>query len=368
MIAAVAGAVLLAINGGATSGFAAPAMTSAVFAMVALGVIFQATTWLVVWHGRDGPRTSLGLLAGLAVASVAASVATGHSLSSRTGLAVLGAVAVVSAGLAFVALQWVPVERLWKKAAALESMRSSMQTFDFQRVLLDMRRAGGRPQPARVRLVRRWMPLPVWRLVASMQHGGGPRAMRLVAVTIALATIVMFADAREGLVLVAIAACSGFIGFEFSGPLAATADQLVFVVHYRRGSSRILWGQLAVMMGASLAIAGLALGWQWGASSLEVQCAAVVCGYGALGAAVQARLGSPNLGAFVDVMGFAAIGPLLWARAMLGPAVLMVGTVALSHQWLRPSDPETTIWGLVALTAALAGVAIATWPLEKGSS
>jgi hypothetical protein len=363
--AAVAGTLLLALNGGASSGFAAPALISLVCGAAAIGAVFQAAIWLVVVHGHSGPRALLALVGALPPLAVAGYVASQGSLSSAPGLLVLAAAALGSGVLATVALTWVPVDQLWRRAAALESMRSAMQVFDFQRVLLDLRRAGDRPQPGRLRLARAWMPTALWRQLATMQHGLAKRLVRITAAGAALAALVALADARNGLVVLAIAGCGGLLGFELSGSLAATADQGGFVVHYRRGSASVLRAQLATMLGLSLFVGAVAVAWRWTATPPAVASAILLCGFGALGAALQARLGSPNLAAFVDIMGLEWVGPLLWARAMLGPVVLVVGTVALSRQVLRPPVDGSQLWVSVAIATAIAAAVIATRPLEK---
>jgi hypothetical protein len=362
--AGVGGAVLLAINGGVADDLLAPASVSVVCALAAAATVFQSAVWLGAVHAHAGPGWFLGLAGAVPGLSVIAFVAAGGSLSSGTGIALLAGGCGVSGVLATVALTWVPVDRLWRRAAALESMRSAMQTFDFQRALLDLRRASEQPQPSPLRLARPWMPLPLWRQFAAMQHGATRHAVRLIAVTACLAAVVFFADAREGLVVLAVAACSGFLGFELSGSLAATADQRVFMVHYTRGSGPVLRGQLLTMVALTLCLGAVAVGWQGISSPPEALSALLLCGYGALGAGLQARLGSPNLGAYADLMGFNAIGPLLWARAMLGPAVVFVGAVALSHGLLRPAVDSTDVWVTVAIVTAAAAAIVVTWPLE----
>ena len=365
VFAAVGGAVLLAINGGASDGVSDAAAVSAVCATTVAAIVFQGALWLVVIHGESGPRLALGIAGAASPLAVIGVVASGGSLSDPAGIGTLAASTTVSGVLAAIALRWTPVEQLWRRATALDSIRSAMQTFDFQRVLLDLRRAGDRPLPGRLTLARSWMPLPLWRQMASMQHSATRHAVRLAAVTVALAAIVFFADAREGLVLLAIAACAGFLAFELSGALAATADQSVFVVHYPRGSGPVLRGQLITMVGLTLGVAAIAVGWQWSSTSPEVFSVLVLCGYGALGAALQARLGSPNLGAYVDVLGPSAIGPLLWARAMFGPAVAFVGTVALFHGVLHRTAETWHGWATVLLAPAAVAIIVVTWPLEK---
>lgn len=360
----VGGALLLAINGGASDGFSAPALVSLVCALGAAATVFQAAIWLVVTHARGGPRWPLAVAALVGPGAVAAFVFTWGSLSTAAGLGLLAAVAVYSGIVGVLALRWVPVDRLWQRATAMESVRSAMQVFDFQRVLLDLRRASDRPQPGGLRLARTWMPTALWRQLAAMQHGIGKHLVRLCVAGLALAALVYFGNARDGLVILAIAACGATIGLELSGSLAATADQSVFVLHYRRGSAVVLLTQWITMLLLALLVGGLAVGGQWGASPREVLAAALLCGYGAMGAALQARLGSPNLAKFVDVIGFEWVGPLLWGRAMAGPAVLLLATVALSRQlWHPPADGAQTWVVIATLTAAVAAV-VATRPLE----
>jgi hypothetical protein len=363
--AAVGGALLLAINGGVSHEISAPALVSVVCAAAVAAMVLQAALWLVIVHGHAGPRFILGIAGAVPPVAVIAFVAAGESLTTGIGIGIVWGGAVLSGILATIALTWIPVDRLWRRAAGLESMRSAMQTFDFQRLLLDLRRASDRPQPSNLRLARSWMPLPLWRQLATMQHTAARHAVRLAAAAAALAAIVFFAEVREGLVLLAVAACSGFLGFEFAGALSATADQSVFLVHYRRGSGHVLRGQLVTMLVLTLGVGAAAVGWQCVASPLEAVSTLVLCGFGALGAALQARLGSPNIGAYVDLLGLGAIGPVLWLRAMLGPTVVFVCAVALSHGVLRPSVESTDTWIVVLIVTAAVAAFVVTWPLEK---
>lgn len=360
----VGGALLLAINGGASDGFSGPALVSLVCALAALATVFQAAAWLVVVHAHSGPRARLAIAGAVGPGAVAAFVSTGGSLSTGAGLAVLTAIAVYSGIVGVLALHWVPVDRLWRRAAAMESVRSAMQVFDFQRVLLDLRRAGDQPQPGSLRLARPWMPTALWRQLASMQHGVVKHLVRLCVAGLALAALVYFGQPREGLVILAIAACGAVIGLEFSGSLAATADHRVFVLHYRRGSAVVLLAQWVTMLVLALAVGGLAVGWHWLAAPREVLAAGLLCGYGAMGAALQARLGSPDLAALVDVLGFQWVGPVLWGRAMAGPAVLLVGTIALSRQLWHPPSTGSETWVVIAALTAVVAAVIATRPLE----
>ncbi|MBV1861290.1 MAG: hypothetical protein KUG77_22925, partial [Nannocystaceae bacterium] len=158
MFAALAGVLMLAINGGAEDGLAGPARVSAVCLSTAAALVLQAAGWLVVLHGHAGPRRVLGAANIVVSLATPVFVASGGSLSSTVGLTLVAAVVVVSGGVAVVGLQWVPIDVLWKQAAALDAMRSSMQTFDFHRVLLDLRRASGPKRVGRIRLARDWMP------------------------------------------------------------------------------------------------------------------------------------------------------------------------------------------------------------------
>ena len=362
--AAVGGAVLLAINGGAADGVAAPAVVSGVCAFGVATAVFQAATWHVVVHAHEAPRLGLGLASAAPLLGGLTLVFADGSASSARGVGILAVVALVSGAVAAVAVRWTPVEGLWRRAAGLAAIRSALQTFDFQRVFLDLRRVSSRAQPGRVRLARAWMPLALWRQLAGLQQGAVRQAVHLGAVMLALAAIVRFADLDQGLVLLAAASLAGWLGLELSGALAATADQAAFVVHYPRGSASVLRRQLLTMLLLSLAAGALAVGWQSIISPGEALVVLLLCGYGALGAALQARLGSPNIGAYLDILGFDAVGPLLWARAMIGPAVLFVGAVALFHGLLHATPQSARAWAVVAMAAAALAVVVTTWSLE----
>lgn len=364
-LAAVAGVLALAINGGVDDGLAAPARVSAVCLGTAAATVLQAAAWLVVVRGHAGPRRILA--AATAAASIATGlfVATGGSLSSDLGLAVLGAVALLSGCISVYGLKWVPIDVLWGQAAALEAMRSSMQTFDFHRIVLDLRRASGPRQPGRIRLARDWMPTALWRQFAALQSDAAGTLARVFVAGAALSALVGFADARQGLTLLAIAGCAGFIGLELSGSLAATADQRGFVVHYPRGSAVVLRAQLATMVALTLAVGLLVVGWQLPMQPADASLALALCGLGSLGAGVLARLGSPDLGRIVGTFGISAVGPLLWARAMFGPAVLLVGTVGLAHHAWHRAGEDSPVWAALVAGVAIVASIVAAHPLER---
>lgn len=365
MFAALAGVLMLAINGGAEDGLAGPARVSAVCLGCAAALVLQAATWLVALRGHTGPRRVLASANAVASLATGVFVASGGSLSSNVGLAMLAAVVTVSGAIAVFGLQWVPVDVLWKQAAALDAMRSSMQTFDFHRVLLDLRRASGPKQASPFRLTRGWMPTALWRHFAAVQHEVVNHLGRLLVAGLALASLVGFADGWQGITLLAIAGCAGFIGLEFSGSLAATADQRGFVVHYPRGSAHVLRTQLVTMLAGVLCLAAVMVGWLLPSQPSNASVALILCGFGALGAALQARLGSPDLGSLAGTFGIGTLGPMLWARAMLGPAVLMVGVIGLAHHvWHRGAE-DPSLWVALLCGVAVAASLVATHPLER---
>ncbi len=362
----VGGAMLLAMNGGAHQEEMAEAtVVSVVCGLVAAATVLQAVGWFVAFRAHSGPRAILGGINAACSVAVLGFVSTGASLRTGEGVALLAGVCAVAAVVAMLSLRWVPVDRLWRRAGALESMRSAMQTFDFQRALLDLRRANDRQDPATLRLAQPWMPLPLWRQLSSMQHQAARHLLRVVALGGSMAAIVALADVREGLVILALAACSGMLGFEFSTGLAATADQGIFVVHYRRGSGSVLRGQLLVSLGFTLLVAVVLVSWRFIHAPAEALLVILLCGYGALGAGLQARLGSPNLGEFVDKVGFSMVGPLLWGRAMLGPVVLLAGALVLEHRLFHHDFIEDAEWSFVAAAVAVVAAVVVTSPIEK---
>ncbi len=368
-IAAIAGTVFLALS---TPGEfeVSSSLTISVVALLAASIsVSQSMVWHIV-VSADGDQAPQGrapwfvaasLVAPLALVAV---LATNRTFFTSTGLVVLLLAALFSLVIAIVGLEWAPVERLWSRARALETMRSSMQTVDFQQMLLDMRKVTDKPRVAGRPLARSWMPTPVWRQVTALQHGLAGQLARLAFAAGAIAALLIYSDPTHGIVALAIAGCIAIIGFDLAVPIAATADHLPFLVHYRHGSARVLQGQTFTAVAIGMSIGAVLTSSLWADSSQTAVGALLLFLVGTLAALMQARIGSPDVAKWASTFGPSSLGPLLWARALSGPLMLLAATVAISHQYFRPDEFATT-WGNLTMVVAFSLAVVTMQPLEK---
>lgn len=365
-LAGLAANALTAMGDPEEFGYRLAARNSFVAAVAVLAAVLQIPGWLVAWkagRGRRRPWPAVAAnLAGTAV--VGAVVVVDRSLSSPLGLAALAVAAVSGAASAWTVLGRVPVPHLWRRATALDEMRSAALSFDFQRVLVSLRRAVDQTEAHRspIRLARRWMPRALWRYLASVERGWNTRLGQVVAGAVAAALVVR-ADPANGVVALALAAAGMIVGFELASPIASTAGQIWFGVHYPRGSSPVLRGQVLTSVVIALVIAAAALGWVAGSQPAGTALASAgLFAFGTLAAAVQGRLGSPDLAWLADKLG-TMVAPALWIRALAGPILCLALTVVVSHGWLRPDG--YTPWPALTLVVVSAAVVVACYPLEK---
>ena len=369
-LAGLAANALTAMGDPEEFGYRLAARNSFVAAVAVLAAVLQTPGWLVAWKARrSGPSTSRrpwpAVAANVAAtAAVGAVVATDRPLSSGVGLAALAAAVVLGAASAWSVLSRVPVPHLWRRATALDEMRSAALSFDFQRVLVSLRRAVDQTEAHRspVRLARRWMPRALWRYLASVERGWNTRLGQVVAGAVAAALVVR-ADPANGVVALALAAAGMIVGFELASPVASTAGQIWFGVHYPRGSAPVLRGQVATAAVIAVVISAAALGWVAGTETAGTALASAgLFAFGTLAAAVQGRLGSPDLAWLADKLG-TMVAPALWIRALAGPILCLALTVVVSHGWLRPDG--YTPWPALTLAVVAAAVVVACYPLEK---
>lgn len=336
-------------------------------AVVSLSSICVGVTCLAAIHGKFHTTALLVATAVMLTAPVAVLVVAGSLVSLVAVLALVGLL-VVSAAFAIYALEGVPVELLWKRAWAVEAMRSSTQSLDFQRVLLDLRNATERPPyGSRQLLALRRLPLPLWRHLAGVQHTWRWHLARLGANTVLLAVLAWWGTTTEGMVALALAGASLLLGLEVTGALAATADQPAFVVHYPHGSRRVLQGQTITTIALSLGITAVVVAGRFADSAGTVAGILLIAIAGSVGASMQARLGSPDLSAMIATYGVESVSAVLWVRAMLGPLLVLVTTILVFHQFLRPDRIEGP-FGIGVAALLVAGFLVATSPLEKAST
>ncbi len=364
-LTAIAVTVLLALSDADTFGFGEAGASSVVVAIAMMCSVFSAVGWLVVFKGAPRhPR--LIVAANVIVAlSITALVAAGESLWSAAGVAVLGAGFAISGGVAILSLDDIPVEHLWRRASALEDMRSAMLSFDFQQVLVSLRRAVDHTEGRkRANLARRWMPTHLWRYLASIESGWLARVGQFLVAGVGAALLVALADPADGVTALAIAAIGFVVGIELASPVAATTGQIVFLVHYPQSSATILRRQTLTAVMLSLVLGLASIGWRI-IEDLPTGLGVVgIFSFGTLAAATQGRLGSPDLSKLASVLGPTGIGPALWARAMLGPLLIVAFTIVVSHGWLHP-DELNAPWGSATAVLVIVAALIATFPLEK---
>lgn len=363
-IAAIGATILLALSTPGAYTLGSSVTISVVAALAMALVVAQSLIWHLVFSTTEGRQAWFVGLVSLGPVIIVGLALTGTSLFGATGLLALLGLTALSIGLAVIGLDWVPVGRIWSRARALETMRSAMQTVDFQQMLLDMRRASDRPSSKGMNLAQPWMPTFVWRQLAALQHGLSGHLARLALASATIVALLALSDPTHGVVALALAGCVAIIGFDLAVPLAATADHLPFLVHYRNGSSRVLGGQMLVAITITMAIAALLTSWLWSNSPEAATGTVMLFGIGVLAALMQARIGSPDVASLASKFGASAVGPMLWGRALSGPILLLGATISISHQYFRP-DGFATIWSQVTLVVAVALALVAIQPLER---
>ncbi len=367
VLTAIAVTVLLAMSDAESFGFAEAGRSSVIAMLAMLASVCCAVSWLVVFKGHAGSR-AVHVVANLAImAPVVIVVAADISLASTAGVIVLLVTLVAAVVVAVWSLPEVPIDHLWRRASALEDMRSAMLSFDFQQVLVSLRRAidqtEGRP---RANLARSWMPLQLWRYLASVEHGWLARLGQFSVIAAGTALLVIWTDPADGVIALAIAGVGFLAGIELSSPVASTTGQIGFLVHYPNPSTSILRRQTATAVVLATVLGLVAVGWK---IAIDPTIGLSVLGlfvFGTLAAAAQGRLGSPDLARMATLLGPGGLGPALWARALLGPVMVVGLTIVISHGWLHPDELDAPWESLVALLVIGAAV-VATYPLEKRS-
>lgn len=337
---------------------------SIVLALAVALATCQSMLWHVLFANPGLPNVGVALTAIIGSAGPIAVVALGGSFFAGPGLGVLGGLALASVVGAVLCLEQAPIDRLWARARALETLRSSMQTVDFQKMLLDVRSVSDSKRSLGLALARPFMPTPVWRQVSALQHGLAGQLMRLVSAGGLVAVLVRYADLSQGIVALTIAGALAVIGVDLAVPIAATADQIPFLVHYRNGSGRVLQGQMFTAVVLGLAIGAVVTSGLWASGTKAALGALLLAFVATLAALMQARLGSPDVGSWAANYGPSFLGPMLWIRALSGPVLLVLATISISHQYFRPDSFASSWLQLTALIALLLA-AITSNPLEK---
>lgn len=364
-LGAIAVTVLLAMSDAESFGFSEAARTSLIAMVALLAAVFSAVGWLVVFKGTDPNRGKIAAANLVAATPLVILVGADVTLASAAGIGALGFAFVGSLLTAVLVLDAVPVDHLWRRASALEDMRSAMLSFDFQQVLVSLRRAidqtEGRPK---ANIARPWMPLQLWRYLASVEHGWLARLGQFSVAAAGVALLLIFTDPADGVIALAIAGIGFIVGIELSSPVASTTGQVVFLVHYPRPSTSILRRQTSTAVVLATVLGLIAVGWK---VAIDPPIGLGVLGlfvFGTLAASAQGRLGSPDLAQMANLLGPGGLGPALWARALLGPVMVLALTIVVSHGWLHPDEIDAP-WETLIMLIVIGAAVVATYPLEK---
>lgn len=332
---ALAGGVLTSI-GNEYSFAAAFAMSSAGFLLSFAAVAWASVVMVAVRRPNGVDGRYLASAVGAAVAVVGTVLMT-RSVTSGLTMGVISIAAVVGGATAWHALGSVPVPSLWNRARNLESVRSAFIEVDFHRMMTDLRGAGDNRPAGRTRLPPRFTSL--WRCVAPIRHAMPWSGLRLGMSLVAAVLLVVFAPLEQGIVLLSLAAVWLFVGYELTRGVAALADQVSFVLHYRRGSFPLLVGQVVVSFALGGLLIALVSGWRFGEDRSTATAAVLVAAMGIVGGAMQARLGSPDTMKLVSTYGLQSAAGLLWARAAAAPITLLLLVIVVFHGYgLQPLD------------------------------
>lgn len=346
-------------------GYGSALRLSAGGALCGAAAVFVAVLALIASRRSDSWR-ALGLVVGAAFTALVAANIAGINFNSAGGLGVLAGIAVTTTAAAIIALEQTPIEVLWHRATAVESMRSAMQRFDFQRVLLDLRNVTEQPQGITSDVsIPSWLPLGLWRHLSAVRHTAAWHAARLVSFAVLLGALYWRADLDQGIVALGLAVCALLIGVEVSGSVAALSDQLTLLVHYPRGSGRVLIGQVLTSVLLAVGIGCCVVGFGIGGDARKALGVVLICGIGVLAATVIARLGSPDIAALSNKFGSELLTGLLWGRALLGPLIALAVTTAVFHVFLLADLSSLGILSVLIAVLFAAALIISTRPLEK---
>lgn len=342
---ALAGGVLTSV-GNEYSFSTAFVVSSAGFLLSFSAVAWASVVMVAVRQPNGVDRRYLASAVGAAVA-VAGVVFITRSATSGLVIGVISIAAVAGGATAWHALGSVPVPSLWSRARNLESVRSAFIEVDFHRMMTDLRGAGDNRPTGRTKLPPRFTSL--WRCVAPIRHAMPWSGLRLGMNLVAAVLLLAFAPLDQGIVLLSLAAVWLFVGYELTRGVAALADQVSFVLHYRQSSVPLLIGQVVASFALGALLIALVSGWRFSEDRSTATAAVLVAAMGIVGGAMQARLGSPDTMKMVSTYGLQTASGLLWARAAAAPITLVILVIVVFHGYsLQPLDvdPRLDLAGL----------------------
>lgn len=332
--------------------------------------------------GISAQRTLVGasvgiLLVGLAVlwnadenrwlnraAAFALSVLIGYAgLVGETVESLLGPLSVLAVVALIGAIARAPdirVDRLWQRSRVLAELRHGAALLDYRSALASLRSTRDGPRVARGRPgVGRRVPVWLWRPLRSLTGSPSLVFVRVVAMIAGVAIfLAVLQDTAARLAAVAGVLAIGAV--DLTTPLASVVSRPMLTRSSRIPVRVTLVAETTV--GIALTLIAAIAGWAIVARipgelpALPLIAVAVAAGGSSV---IQARLGSPDLGAIISRFGPERVHGTLAMRAATPVAALLLtvsGIIALTKEW-RPVLATTLLGGWVIILAVTTGAA-----------
>lgn len=287
----------------------------------------------VLWNVDGNAWLDRGFAVAVSALIVAA-VLVGRAVESLMGP--LGLLAFLALIVALVRAPDVRFDRLWGRSLVLAELQYGAALMDFRSALAALRSSRDGPRVPRGRAGTGGLPVWLWRPLRSLIGSPSLVMMRLVAMVggVALFLVVLRGTTAR---LAAIAAVLAIGAVDLTTPLASVVARPLLTRSSRIPTRLTLLSEatLGILLTVAAAVAGWAIVSQMPG---ELHAPAIVAVAGAAGAAsaVQARLGSPDLGMIITRFGPQRVQGVLATRAAAPIAALLLtvsGVAALTREW-----------------------------------
>jgi hypothetical protein len=255
----------------------------------------------------------------------------------ESALGLLGLVVLAASTLAMVRAHDVRLDRLWSRSLVLAELQYGAALLDYRSALASLRSSRDGPRVPRRRRGARLLPLWLWRPMRSLTSSPTLVLARAVACVAAVAVaLVVLEDSAAQLAAVAGILAVGAV--DLTTPLASVVREPLL----HRGSKvpQVLTLLSETLIGIILTMAAGLTGYALvaaRASTPPLWAIAAVAFAAGGSSTIQARLGSPDIGAIVDRFGPERIRGSLAMRSS-APVLLLFLTVgglaALTRQWV----------------------------------
>lgn len=301
--------------------------------VVGLEIGVMAISLAVLWN-VDGVRwVDRGSAIGLSALMVASAL-YGETVESLVGP--MGLLALATLVLAAIRAADVRLDRLWERSLVLAELQYGAALLDFRSALASLRSARDGPHIPRGKSHRRHLPLWLWRPVRSLSGSPALVLVRVVAMVGGVALfLVVLKDTTARLAAIAGVLAIGAI--DLTAPLASVVSKPLLVRSTRIPTRVTLVTESAI--GILLTTAAGMLGWAivsgLPGESHAPEVLAVALAAGAA-STIQARLGSPDLGAIITRFGAQRVPTALATRAAAPVLALLLtvsGVISLTKKW-----------------------------------